>query len=119
MAKFNFNNVTKSLLPTGIKAGGAVASTIVANKIPVGSDKIKNGLVTVAGLFLAANRKGTKTNLLADLGEGMAIGGILNLSKDFGIAGASFTDTEYYPSAEGLNGAVFTDTEVDSEVQDY
>ena len=116
--KFKIQNLTKSLLPAVVKSGGAIAATIVADKIPVGSSKVKNAIVAGLGLFAAASRKGTKTNVLADLGEGAVIGSMLNLAQDFKIAGAQFTDVDSYEMDLPVEGAQFTDVYTGGEYED-
>lgn len=57
----------------GVTAG-VIAAGKVANFIPVGNDMVKNGIITVAGLFLSS-----KKGFIGSVGLGMAASGINSL----------------------------------------
>lgn len=76
------NKITKNLQPTLVKAAGAVAGSYASKLIPFGSDRVNAGVVLAAGLFLGSGK-----GVMAQVGEGMAIGGALKLAKSFGIGG--------------------------------
>jgi len=77
--------ITKQITPTLVKAGGAIAGSYVTKLIPFGNEKVKSGVVMLAGLFMAGGK-----GITAQLGEGMAIGGALKLAQNFGIGGGEF-----------------------------
>lgn len=79
------NSLKKNLMPTLVKAGGAIAGSYAQKFIPFGSDRVKAGAVTVLGLLLSGQK-----STMGQLGEGMAIGGALSLAKSFGIGGGDF-----------------------------
>lgn len=80
--------ITKNLQPTLVKAGGAIVGSMAAKLIPFGNDKVKSGVVLLGGLLLSGSK-----GIVGQLGEGMAIGGALNLAKSFGIGGGDMIGT--------------------------
>lgn len=101
----------KNLQPVLLKAGGAIAGNFVTKLIPFGSndpakavssDRVKQAVVAAVGI-IGSGSKGA----IGQICEGMAIGGIANLAKAFGIGADGFI-----MGTDGFIGDVYEDTTV-------
>lgn len=79
--------ITKNLQPIAMKAAGAVAGSMAAKFIPFGNDRVKSGVITLVGLVLST-QKGT----LGQIGEGVAISGVVKVAQSYGIGGGDSID---------------------------
>lgn len=79
--------ITKNLQPLAMKAVGALGAGMAVKFIPFGSDKVKAGVITLAGLALS-----TQKGAVGQLGEGATIGGLLKVAQSFGIGGGESID---------------------------
>lgn len=120
MAKLNLKGAVKGaqkalpFIAGGI--GGAVAGGFIAPKIPMGNDKIKQGILTAGGLLMFGMAK-NKGGLMAGFGAGLAIGSGIQLVKLVaptlgiqGMAQIAGDETKYVmidaePSGKPVNGS--------------
>lgn len=93
--------ITKNLQPTLVKAGGAIAGGMAKKIIPFGSDRVKDGVLLLAGLMLSGSK-----GVMGQLGEGVAIGRAMSLAQGFGIGGGDFiggiADSNFINGLENL-----------------
>lgn len=78
---------------------GAIAGKMVAKALPIGDDRIKNGVVAVAGVFLPSLVKG---DFVKAIGNGMiAVGGAGLVGSVVPALGAMTEDTMDFPVTVG------------------
>lgn len=82
--------IGKDTLPkVGGLAAGAIGANLLVSKIPMGNDKIKNGIGIVAGIFLSGQK-----GFMGNVGNGIIAQCAGNLGKSFGIGGTMIGEVE-------------------------
>lgn len=76
----NKKDFIKPLINSGVAVGGAIAGSMIANKLPVANAKLKAGIPILAGLVLGMSKFGRK-EIVQNLASGMMIAGGLALVR--------------------------------------
>lgn len=76
----NKKDFLKPLINSGMAVGGAIAGSMIANKLPIANKKLQAGVPILAGLVLGMSKFGRK-DIVQNIASGMMIAGGLALVR--------------------------------------